>query len=89
MINEKRILEQTAQLKNSQFADRRFIDGVSAVETLIKTAPEIVRCKDCMYCEDILGWHCFHPRQEYGWNSQGGEYLNVKPDDYCSYGHRK
>ena len=41
MINEKRILEQTIQLKKSQFADNRFTDGVAAVETLINTAPKV------------------------------------------------
>lgn len=41
MINEKGVLEQTVQLKKSQFADSRFIDGVAAVETLIKTAPKV------------------------------------------------
>lgn len=41
MIDEKRILEQTEQLKQSQFADERFVAGVAAVEVLIEFAPKV------------------------------------------------
>ena len=49
---------------------------------------EVIRCKDCMYYEDICGYDCFHPKQEHGWNSEGGECLNMNPDDFCSYGKK-
>lgn len=47
MINEKDILKQTIQLKKSQFADSRFIDGVAAVETLIDMAPKVDEWVPC------------------------------------------
>ena len=51
---------------------------------------EVVRCKDCKYYEEgIIGYSCFHPKQERGWNSEGGECLEMKPYDFCSYGIAK
>lgn len=50
---------------------------------------EAVRCKDCMHYKDSCGYSCFHPNQEQGWNSEGGECLNMNPDDFCSYGNKK
>lgn len=49
---------------------------------------EVVRCKDCVYCdrcypvkeinkEATEGWYC-NPNRHY-----------VKPDDFCSYGERR
>ena len=49
---------------------------------------EVVRCKDCMHYKDSCGYSCFHPNQEQGWNSEGGECLNMNPDDFCSYGKK-
>ena len=61
-------------------------------ETGVPTADvvEVVRCKDCKYYEEgISGYSCFHPKQERGWNSEGGECLKMKPYDFCSYGDVK
>lgn len=50
---------------------------------------EVVRRKDCKYYEEGIREHsCFHPKQECGWNSEGGEYLEMKPYDFCSYGEK-
>lgn len=54
MINEKRILEQTEQMKQSQFADERFVTGVAAVEVLIEFAPKVgewIPCSEDMPAE--------------------------------------
>ena len=51
---------------------------------------KVVRCKDCKhYTETIRKFVCFHPKQESGFNSEGGECLEMKPNDFCSYGERK
>lgn len=66
--------------------------GVHKVINRIKAMPTedvvpVVRCSQCKYyTENHL---CFHPKQEYGWNSQGGECLQMEANDYCSYGERK
>jgi hypothetical protein len=43
---------------------------------------EVVRCKDCVWCEQGKGYepYCNHPTD--------GMH-DVQPDDYCSYGERK
>ena len=48
---------------------------------------EVVRCKDCVFYYAKDG-DCFHPKQEGGWNSEGGECLNMEETDFCSYGKR-
>lgn len=58
------------------------------VEQSTADVVEVIRCKDCMYYEDICGYDCFHPKQEHGCNSEGGECLNMNPDDFCSYGKK-
>ena len=51
---------------------------------------EIVFCEDCKHYEKVCGeYKCFHPKQESGWNSEGGEHLLMKPNDFCSYGDKK
>jgi hypothetical protein len=49
---------------------------------------KVVRCKDCVfyYAED---GDCFHPKQEEGWNGEGGECLKMEKTDFCSYGKRR
>lgn len=49
---------------------------------------KIVYCKDCIYYIEKERL-CFHPKQEYGWNSEGGECLQMEPNDFCSYGEKK
>lgn len=42
-------------------------------------AVEVVRCKDCRYCQrDSNGMWCFNDYEH-----------NLQPDDYCSYGERR
>lgn len=42
---------------------------------------EIVKCKECKYCDKKpAGYFCYDPRDQY---SEGVE---VKADDFCSYG---
>ena len=44
---------------------------------------EVVRCKDCEYCEKYpAGYFCYDPRDKYC------EGLEVQADDFCSYGKR-
>lgn len=62
--------------------------GQAIVDAPTADVVEVIRCKDCMYYEDICGYDCFHPKQEHGCNSEGGECLNMNPDDFCSYGKK-
>ena len=75
------------------FESKEYARGWNSAIKIIENAPtadvvEVIRCKDCMYYEDICGYDCFHPKQEHGWNSEGGECLNMNPDDFCSYGKK-
>ena len=59
-------------------------DILSAVITYLSEQPtvdavEVVRCKDCRYCQrDSNGMWCFNDYEH-----------NLQPDDYCSYGERR
>ena len=49
---------------------------------------EVVRCKDCKYCEHS------YPAKAIGEEALEGWYCNIfrqwrKPDDFCSYGERR
>ena len=47
--------------------------------------PNIVHCKDCKHRSEK---NCFHPQQEFGFESIGGECLSVNDTDFCSYGEK-
>lgn len=44
---------------------------------------EVVRCKDCRWCEDLLmsGMYCNHPDQR--------NPINCLPTDFCNCGERR
>lgn len=45
---------------------------------------EVVRCKDCEYCQKYpAGYFCYDPRDKYT------DSVEVKEDDFCSYGERR
>lgn len=52
--------------------------------------PDVVRCKDCRYCDDLgmSGLWCRHPDHRHPM-SAANEYLGCRPDDYCSDGKRR
>lgn len=87
----------TALVTYSIFKAKNYIDNIELLSSQLKLKAEeiknnyinIIRCKDCVYYEDILGFGCFHPMQEQGCNSEGGECLRMNPDDFCSYGKLK
>lgn len=53
-------------------------------------AVEVVRCRDCKYyCQDeIYGEMCRHPKLDFEIECYDN-WINTKPDDFCSYGERK
>ncbi len=69
------------------------VRGANKVIDRIKSAPaadvaEVVRCKDCKYCEHS------YPAKAIGEEALEGWYCNIfrqwrKPDDFCSYGERR
>ena len=45
---------------------------------------EVVRCKYCKYCQEYpAGYFCYDPRDQYA------DGVEVKEDDFCSYGERR
>ena len=53
---------------------------------------EVVRCKDCEHCVGKAPWgdylRCDHPCIDYDIECYD-QWVNVHPDDFCSYGKRK
>ncbi len=49
----------------------------------ISDVVEVVRCKDCKFCEDLgmSGMYCKHPDNR--------NPIGCNPDDYCDCGERK
>lgn len=56
------------------------------LEQELAATPAIVRCKDCEH---------YHPRKSVeaghicGMHSEGETYVEMNPDDFCSYGEKK
>ena len=46
---------------------------------------EVVRCKDCKYCDKYTKWN----NEEYLGCSWNGEVYEVEAEHYCSYGERR
>lgn len=67
-------LEECKQKNAQRQIDLFVIRGLPAADVV-----EVVRCKDCMYCQkDELGRWCFN------------DYENeLRDDDFCSHGKRK
>ena len=49
-------------------------------------AVEVVRCKDCAYCEKHKKWH---GGKYFGCRRIPSEVHEVEPDHYCSFGERR
>ena len=96
MANEKRLVNAEAiarKLKYAHCTDCNVVrqiqcsacwvnDVLELLEGDSVDAVEVVRCKDCKHRaigDDV----CIHP------NRIGDGYIEVKDDDFCSYGERK
>ena len=60
----------------------RFIQSMSLADIPTVDAEEVVRCKDCKH-RAIGDNVCIHP------NRIGDGYIEVKDNDFCSYGERR
>ena len=61
--------------------------------SIIKAQPtadvvEVVRCKDCVYA-DCLPSGLFRCRKHSEYSMFRNSILNVRPDDYCSFGEKR
>lgn len=81
----KSIAVQAPRTSLTLLPGQQWMDTVHAVRiTDIMSEPtvdavEVVRCKDCRYCQhDSNGFWCFNDYEH-----------NLQPDDFCSYGERK
>lgn len=56
-------------------------------------AVEVVRCKDCSYCEKVKQfgkvYHYCEAFEQYAEGDLIGVSLQVNPDHYCSWGERR
>ena len=86
MANEKRLIDANAYIAElckdcGGGCDGEesciLVDGLRNAPTV--DAVEVVRCKDCRYCQhDAYGLWCFNDYEH-----------SLQPDDFCSHGERK
>ena len=102
MANGKRLISDDA-FKKAFYVDddcdeiRFGVDGkvfvdFKAVQRAIDEAPtvdavEVCRCKDCKHYKARYE-RCDHPKQEWIY-CVADLWLEMKPDDFCSYGERR
>lgn len=68
-----------------QIADEAFVDSMQIIQGLPSAdVVEVVRCKDCKYCDTGIDEDGNHFLKCLGW-----VYGGTKEDDYCSHGVRK
>lgn len=60
---------------------QEFLDSIPTADVV-----EVVYCKDCKHYNKDNKW-CDHPQMDY-YEECDGQWLEVKPNDYCSYGER-
>ena len=63
---------------------------LSCIHYKHKDEVRVVRCKDCMYYEHDKrhGTICRHPELDFDIECYD-QWINTKPDDFCSYGERR
>ena len=94
MASEKRLIDTETVIRKLRKANCAECDNYNAVRcracwvddvvSLLEDSPtvdavEVVRCKDCRYCQsDVHGLWCFNDYEH-----------SLQPNDFCSYGERK
>ena len=65
--------------KLPEMLEKALVEQSLALSKSEEDAVEVVRCKDCRYCQtDVFGLWCFNDYEH-----------DLQPDDFCSYGERK
>ena len=64
-------------------------DGIKALNKLPSVQPEIIRCKDCKYCDNYIAEITSDGNMERMEYRCKDFHASVMPDEYCSRGERR